>query len=174
MLLSTQRNREYGIPPYNTVRTFLGFPKKTTFLEITSNPKKAQALSVSPSAFIHLSSLKNNYIISPSYCNLFERIKDVYGGDVDKVELYVGGFFEEHLPKSNLGETFDALLLQLFSDIRNGDRFWYENIFPPADIEKIYATTLADIISRVTTIPRAELPQNVFFKPARQLNNLSK
>jgi peroxidase len=37
-----------------------------------------------------------------------------------------------------------------FKNLRDGDRFWYENVYPAAVIQEIKSTTLGDIIKRNT------------------------
>ena len=40
------------------------------------------------------------------------------------------------------------LTAEQFKNIRNGDKFWYENTFPINIVREIRQTTLAHIISR--------------------------
>ena len=37
-----------------------------------------------------------------------------------------------------------------FKNIRNGDRFWYENAYPADVVRQIRGTRLADVINRNT------------------------
>lgn len=88
----------------------------------------------------------------------------------------MGGFHEDHLPQSNLGETFSAIVFDTFRRKRgttssathmifsvdpddiilvDGDRFWYEREFNGTDLESIYNTTFADIIAWNSNIPRS-------------------
>ena len=73
------------------------------------------------------------------------QLETLYG-DVDHVDLYVGLLAEDHLIGSAVGETFQTIIGQQFVALREGDRFYYENIFTPKEISKINNTTLADII----------------------------
>ncbi len=66
--------------------------------------------------------------------------------DVDDVDLYVGLLAEDHLMGSAVGETFQTIIGEQFVALREGDRFYYENIFTPEEIAEINDTTLADII----------------------------
>jgi hypothetical protein len=51
--------------------------------------------------------------------------------------------------------------VEQFSALRDADRFWYENMLSPREIEALQATRLSDVIRRNTTIG-AELPDDVF------------
>jgi peroxidase len=82
---------------------------------------------------------------------------------VDEIDLWVGGLAEDHLPGAFVGETIHAILVDQFSRLRDGDRFWYQNdpFFTGARLTRIENTTLADIIRRNTKIGY-ELSDDVF------------
>jgi peroxidase len=82
-------------------------------------------------------------------------------GNVDNIDLWIGGLAEDHLPNSSLGETFTAILIDQFSRLRAGDRFWYEHTFSGAELEEIKNITLADVIRLNTDLTK--LQENVFF-----------
>lgn len=89
-----------------------------------------------------------------------QRLQDAYG-TVDKIDLWVGGISEDHLPGSSLGETFTQIWVDQFERSRTGDRFWYEKTFSPAD--RTYLNNL-----KLSTILKANgvtgtLQSNVFF-----------
>ncbi|MEZ6123636.1 MAG: peroxidase family protein [Planctomycetaceae bacterium] len=88
------------------------------------------------------------------------RLEDLYGS-VDNIDLWVGGLAEDHVSGSNLGETFLTLISDQFIRLRDGDRFWYQNIFDGERLQQIESTTLADVIERNTGV--RELQDNVFF-----------
>ena len=48
--------------------------------------------------------------------------------DINNIDLWVGGLAEDHMFNSELGETFHAIIVEQFTRIRDGDRFWYEHI----------------------------------------------
>ena len=82
-------------------------------------------------------------------------------GTVDKVDLWVGGLAEAHVPGGTVGELFATIIADQFRRARDGDRFWFENNqFPPSELDQIRATTLSDLVLRNTSI--AALPDNVF------------
>lgn len=92
-----------------------------------------------------------------------QTLESLYGS-VDNIDVWVGGLAEDHLPGSSVGELVQTIVADQFERIRDGDRYWYENIFSGRSLEQIEETSLADIISRNTTIDN--LQDNVFFMQA--------
>ena len=87
-------------------------------------------------------------------------LKAVYGS-VDQVDLWVGGLAEDHVNGGLVGETFQVILLDQFTRLREGDRFYYENdqllsVLAP-DVDD---TTLSDIILANSSI--TNIQENVF------------
>ncbi|VVC36103.1 Hypothetical protein CINCED_3A021410 [Cinara cedri] len=67
------------------------------------------------------------------------------------MDLLTGGLLETPLQGAVFGPTFSCLLANQFSLIKNSDRFWYENDFPPStyskgQLQEIRQSTLAGII----------------------------
>src|SRR5262249_48359751 len=56
------------------------------------------------------------------------ELKHLYG-NVNNVELFVGGLAEDHAAGSSMGPTFRAIIANQFERVRDGDRMWYQNIF---------------------------------------------
>ncbi|MGB1249932.1 MAG: peroxidase family protein [Candidatus Promineifilaceae bacterium] len=93
---------------------------------------------------------------------------------VDEIDLWIGGLAENAVNGGLLGETCSAVLVDQFKRLRDGDRFWHENIswshyelaadpILGSDGTVLSAVTLADIIgwnSGVTNVP-----VNPFFAP---------
>jgi peroxidase len=80
-------------------------------------------------------------------------LKAAYGS-VDKVELWVGGLAEQHLPGSSVGPLFAAILKDQFTRLRSGDRFWFQNagVLARAQAAEVENTLLSDIIKRNTKL----------------------
>lgn len=89
-------------------------------------------------------------------------------GDIDLLDLWVGGLAEDHVPGAMVGETFQAIIADQFRRLRDGDRYWYENdpyfLANPELLEAVRATSLSDVIRRNTPI-EDEIGDNVFGGP---------
>ncbi len=82
---------------------------------------------------------------------LAARLQALYGS-IDEIDLYVGGLAEDAAPGALVGETFQAILVQQFVALRDGDRFWYEGRLSPDLVAGIEATSLSDIVLRNSDI----------------------
>ncbi|MGB3755961.1 MAG: peroxidase family protein [Rivularia sp. (in: cyanobacteria)] len=76
-------------------------------------------------------------------------LEELYGS-VDDIDFFVGMLAEDLLPGASVGESVSAVLSQQFENLRDGDRFYYENVFSPEEIAAIESTSLSDIIRRNT------------------------
>lgn len=78
------------------------------------------------------------------------RLRYIYGsyGFTKGMDLFVGGLAEDKLEGSNLGPTFACLLGQTFSDLRDGDRFYWENptMFTAGQRKTLSKMTMAKVI----------------------------
>jgi predicted outer membrane repeat protein len=87
--------------------------------------------------------------------NVQAALQTAYG-NVDDIDLWVGGLAEDHLTGALVGETFHEILTDQFVRLRDGDRFYFEND-PTLQVlaPNVGDTTLADVItanSDITTI----------------------
>ena len=131
--LNIQRGRDHGLPSYTDMRTTMGLSAITAFEQITDDVTLQQSL------------------------------RDAYG-DVSKVDLWIGGLAETPLNDqgSQLGELFQAIIVKQFTDLRDGDRFWYQNYLTEDELDRVRGATLARVIRNNTTIGD-ELQDNVFY-----------
>lgn len=83
--------------------------------------------------------------------DLQNALEELYG-TVDNIDVLVGGLAEDHTDGSMLGELFHTILVDQFTRLRDGDRFWYENRLTPEQIAEVEGTTLSDIIKLNTDI----------------------
>jgi hypothetical protein len=88
-----------------------------------------------------------------------QSLQQAYGS-VDTIDLWVGGLAERHLPGSSVGVTFTRILVDQFTRLRDGDRYWYQNALPADAVRRIEGTTLADVIRRNTHV--ANIQPDVF------------
>lgn len=93
---------------------------------------------------------------------LNQSLQDAYG-EVSKIDLWIGGLAEEPLTRqgSQLGELFHAIIVRQFTELRDGDRFWYENHLGEDEMDRVRDVTLASIIRNNTDIGN-ELQDDVF------------
>lgn len=85
--------------------------------------------------------------------------------NADQLDLWSTALCEEKVPGSMLGETYQRILVDQFTRLRDGDRFYYEGALPVEMVGMIQEQTLATIIRRNTGIGE-ELPDNVFVAKA--------
>ena len=133
--LNIQRGRDHGLPSYNLVRLAYGLPAASSFFDITYD------------------------------IDLANKLELAYGsGNVDDVDLWVGGISEPAVPNGMVGPTFAAILKDQFERSRDGDRFWYENRNDLSDFQRdmIENTRLSDIIMRNTEM---HMDHSAFLSP---------
>jgi len=94
---------------------------------------------------------------------LADALFDTYG-DVNEIDLWVGGLSEDPVTGSQLGELFQEILIQQFTAVRDGDRFWWETHLTSDERDRVRDTTLAEIIRDNTSIG-GEIQDNVFIAP---------
>ncbi|KAL6262808.1 hypothetical protein P5V15_005598 [Pogonomyrmex californicus] len=95
--LNIQRGRDHGLPGYIVWREYCGLGKVKSFDDLEGHLDR-QAL---------------------------EQISMLYE-TVDDVDLYTGALAEIPESDSLIGPTFTCLILEQFTRLQRGDRFWYE------------------------------------------------
>ena len=91
-----------------------------------------------------------------------QALQQAYGS-IDRVDPWIGGLAETHLPGSSLGSLFTRILVDQFTRLRDGDRFWYQNSLPADLVRNVQSTTLADVIRRNSSVTNIQ-PGVFFFK----------
>lgn len=124
--LNIQRGRDHGLGSLNAVRDSLGLDAYMDFIELTGGD-----------------------------VTLAQALAALYG-DINEVDLWIGGLAENALGESMLGETFTEILVDQFMRSMLGDRFFYLgeemqtlSILSP---DFMAETSLARIIERNTSI----------------------
>lgn len=132
--LNIQRGRDHGLPDYNTIRAHYLGTPAASFDDISSN-----AMIVS-------------------------NLREAYQNDIDEVDAWVGLLSENLVEGTSLGPTLHAMMIDQFSRIRDGDRFYYETYLSGEEKREIQNTTFSDIIMRNTSIE--DLSGDVMFAEA--------
>jgi len=94
---------------------------------------------------------------------LRQQLASAYSDDVNNIDPWVGMLAEDSEEDALFGELVMSIMNQQFSDLRDGDRFYYE-IDPGLSVEEIQEiknTRLYDIIMRNTAL--TDMPEEVFF-----------
>jgi len=104
-------------------------------------------------------SLTSNTVLRTALVNVY--------GDIDKVDPWIGFMSEDHLPNAIVGEGLQTILKLQFGNLRDGDRYYYENdpAFSSEEIDELKNTKLSDIILRNSDIEL--LQDNVFIAVPR-------
>jgi len=134
--LNIQRGRDHGLPDYNALR---------------------QAVLGPAGAITSFTDITSDTALATA-------LQAVYG-DVNNIDPWVGMLAEDHALDASVGETILAILVDQFSRLRAGDRFFYLNDadLSASDQSLINSTTLAMILRRNTGI--GLVPDNVFVVP---------
>ena len=83
------------------------------------------------------------------------HLRDLYGsqpGDIANMDTVIGVLLETEVEGSQLGPTATGLIAEQFANLRDGDRFYFEERFTPEQVDAIKSTSLADIIERTTAV----------------------
>ena len=118
--LNIQRGRDHGLPSYLTWQRFC----------------QSRFPTLSPNA-------------EPTFANGLTQVRFVSTyGSLDTVDLWIGGLAEERLEGSLLGPTFACLFGITFSNLRAGDRFFYQNPgqFDAEQLKSIESDSLSRVI----------------------------
>jgi hypothetical protein len=136
MARDVQRGRDNGIPDYNTVRKALGLPMVTNFDGVLT-----QGGLQSGSRF-------------SSRDTTAQRFSRAYPGGVNTLDLFEGGLAERHVQGSDVGPTFQSIIVDQFERLRDGDRFFYLNEEFTSEETNLFVqgSTLARIIMANTEI----------------------
>lgn len=87
------------------------------------------------------------------------QLKSLYG-NVNNIDAWVGMLAEDHAAGSSIGPTATRVLVDQFTRLRDGDRFWYQNSFSGQQLRNLERTTLTDVIKRNTDL--TNLQANAF------------
>ena len=134
--LNMQRGRDHGLCDYNAMRVAYGLAPVAGFDQIHSDPAVQALLALA------------------------------YAGDLNNIDPWLGGIAEEHLDGASVGPLVMRALVDQFTRLRDGDRFFYLNdpdlsAEALAGIIDLDQVRLSRILLDNTSI--THLPENVFF-----------
>jgi len=89
------------------------------------------------------------------------KLRSLYG-NVDNIDLWVGSLAEDHVPGGSVGATTRAILVDQFTRLRDGDRFFYQNAFRGDQLRELSSTSLTDLIKRNTSLTNLQANAFVF------------
>lgn len=129
--LNINRARDHGVPGYTKYRQLCGGRRITNFNQLSN-------------------------VMSTDNIN---KLRNVYSS-VDDIDLFVGGLLENPLDNAVVGSTVACIIEKQFSDLKLGDRFYYENgpsstAFRPDQLTEIRKSSISGMICnnfRPTTI----------------------
>ncbi|KAF3424880.1 hypothetical protein E2986_02079, partial [Frieseomelitta varia] len=143
--INVQRGRDHGIPPYVRWRK--------------------------PCALSPIKDFDDLERSMPS--SAVTKLRSVYSS-VEDIDLFTGGLAEKSVRGGLVGPTFACIIGQQFSNVRRGDRFWYENFrqegsFTPGQLQQIRRVTLAQVLC--ATMDNVETLQPFVFLTHDTLKN---
>ncbi|XP_040543511.1 myeloperoxidase isoform X2 [Gallus gallus] len=132
--LNLQRGRDHGLPGYNAWRRFCGLSQPQTVDE--------------------LSEVLGN-------TELTKKLMDLYGTP-DNIDLWIGAIAEPLIPRGRVGPLLACIIGTQFRNLRDGDRFWWENpgVFTPQQLEELTKISMSRVICDNTRIKK--LPRDMF------------
>nr|XP_018673155.1 dual oxidase 1 isoform X1 [Ciona intestinalis] len=124
-----QKGRDHGLPDYNVAREEFGMQTKATMMDINQN--------------LFQSNLQSNG-------TLLDDLTSLHDGKLSKLDIFTGGLLET--TGGSPGELFRYVIADQFLRLRNGDRFWFENVktslLSSTKLNEILNTTFRDVILR--------------------------
>ena len=135
MARNIARGRDHGIENYNVLRAAYGLEPVDTWEELSDDPL------------------------------VVAELRDLYGATPDGLDPFLGALLERPKDGSIVGELNWSIITDQFTRLRDGDRFWYENLFGDDVLAWLNNRSLADIIRDNTGIEW--LQEDVFIATER-------
>ncbi|XP_014646355.1 PREDICTED: lactoperoxidase [Ceratotherium simum simum] len=129
--INIQRCRDHGMPGYNSWRGFCNLSQPQTLEELDDV-------------------LKNK--------GLAKKLLDLYGTP-DNIDIWVGGIAEPLVKRGRVGSLLACLLGKQFQQIRDGDRFWWENpgVFTEKQRDSLQKVSFSRLVCDNTHITKVPL-----------------
>ncbi len=158
-----QPAQEFDAKIVDDVRNFLGDPPGESGLDLASlNIQRGREMGI-PSynqaridmglaPVTSFAEVSSDPAVQQALASIYES--------VDDIDPWIGGLAEDATNGGVVGELINAVFTDQFTRSRDGDRFWYQNVYTGPLLQAIEQTTLADVIEQNTTIEG--LRENVF------------
>ena len=140
--LNIQRGRDHGLPPYRVWQDYC----EDRFPGMIAQFRTSESE------------------------RLFRRVYGAFGFHRG-MDLWVSGLAEGPLMGGLVGPTFACIISNTFKQLRDGDRFWYENpgVFSTTQLNEIRKASLARVIcDNADDIP--EVPRDVFLRGSERVD----
>lgn len=137
--INTQRCRDHGQPGYNSWRAFCDLSQPQTLEELNTV-------------------LKNKM--------LAKKLLGLYGTP-DNIDIWIGAIAEPLVERGRVGPLLACLLGKQFQQIRDGDRFWWENpgVFTKEQKDSLRKMSFSRLVcdnTRITKVPRDPFRANSY------------
>ncbi|MEX1023722.1 MAG: peroxidase family protein [Planctomycetota bacterium] len=162
--LSKQRARSVDSQIVSDVRNFLFGPPGAGGIDLASlNIQRARDHGIPSYA-----ELRGHYGLSvpvsfadiPADTATRQRLAQAYWL-IDRVDPWIGAINESHVPGALVGELAHAILVDQFTRLRDGDRYWYATYVPEPYRAYVESQRLCDVLRRNTELD-VELADDVF------------
>ncbi|XP_075025158.1 eosinophil peroxidase-like isoform X2 [Calonectris borealis] len=132
--LNMQRSRDHGLPGYNSWRQFCGLSQ--------------------PSGLKTLARVLRNHGLAKKFIRLY--------GTPKNIDIWIGALAEPFVNGGRVGPLMACLIGTQFRNVRDGDRFWWENrgVFTPQQRSSLAKISLSRIICDNTHI--SKVPRHIF------------
>ncbi|NWY59126.1 PERM Myeloperoxidase, partial [Chionis minor] len=132
--LNMQRSRDHGLPGYNSWRQFCGLSQ--------------------PSGLHTLAQVLRNHGLAEKFLRLY--------GTPKNIDIWIGALAEPFVSGGRVGPLMACLIGTQFRNVRDGDRFWWENrgVFTSQQRSSLAKISLSKIICDNTKI--SKVPTNIF------------
>ena len=105
LALNIQRGRDHGLQSYTSYRKLCGIPN--------ARPRGSNPFSIF-----------RNTITNPE---ILKDLRRAYGSPKNHIDFFAAAISETNDGSRLLGRTFGCILSRTFQELRDGDRFYYEN-----------------------------------------------
>eukprot|EP00794_Sanderia_malayensis_P015330 gene15330-16907_t len=119
--INIQRGRDHGLPGYAAWRQHCNLSHAYTFDDVANEIRDTKAREI---------------------------LKKLYDNRIEHADIFLAGMAESLVHGAMVGPTFHCLIRQQFLNLRDGDRFYYENkgVFTSAQLKEIKKTSLAKVM----------------------------